>query len=375
MSTLLIDLAGLTLEQEEIELLEHPLVAGLILFSRNFHDRAQLQALIQSVRQKVKKPLLITVDQEGGRVQRFREGFTQLPAMQAFSALIQDPVQQQEMAFEAGWQMAAEMTALDIDLSFAPVLDLGHQCKAIGDRSFGYKVKSAVDLAANFIRGMHQAGMAATGKHFPGHGHVIADSHLETPYDERSQEDIFNQDIQPFQQLIEQNLLQAIMPAHVIYSQCDNQPASGSKFWLQDVLRRQLNFNGAIFSDDLGMKGAGFMGDFVARSEQALNAGCDLLLLCNERDGVIQVLDNLKLSEKQPHKKQRFLNVGYADSPVGVNNQASLDCESFLLRQQRLQGLFKRKNLTWSELECAPRWLENRKKLTALQQQWLATKD
>ena len=190
--------------------------------------------------------------------------------------------------------------------------------------------------------------MAATGKHFPGHGHVIADSHLETPYDERSQEDIFNQDIQPFQQLIEQNLLQTIMPAHVIYSQCDSQPASGSKYWLQDVLRRQLNFNGVIFSDDLGMKGAGFMGDFVARSEQALNAGCDLLLLCNERDGVIQVLDNLKLSEKQPH---------------------------FLLRQQRLQGLFKRKNLTWSELECAPRWLENRKKLTALQQQWLATKD
>ncbi|RDE95471.1 beta-N-acetylhexosaminidase [Aggregatibacter aphrophilus] len=348
MSTLLIDLAGLTLEQEEIELLEHPLVAGLILFSRNFHDRAQLQALIQSVRQKVKKPLLITVDQEGGRVQRFREGFTQLPAMQAFSALIQDPVQQQEMAFEAGWQMAAEMTALDIDLSFAPVLDLGHQCKAIGDRSFGCEVKSVVDLAANFIRGMHQAGMAATGKHFPGHGHVIADSHLETPYDERSQEDIFNQDIQPFQQLIEQNLLQAIMPAHVIYSQCDSQPASGSKYWLQDVLRRQLNFNGAIFSDDLGMKGAGFMGDFVARSKQALNAGCDLLLLCNERDGVIQVLDNLKLSEKQPY---------------------------FLLRQQRLQSLFKRKNLTWSELECAPRWLENRKKLTALQQQWLATKD
>ena len=348
MSTLLIDLAGYELEQEEIELLEHPLVAGLILFTRNFHDRAQLQALIQSVRQKVKKPLLITVDQEGGRVQRFRDGFTQLPAMQAFSALIEDPIEQRKMAFEAGWQMAVEMTALDIDLSFAPVLDLGHQCKAIGDRSFGCEVKSAVDLAGNFIRGMHQAGMAATGKHFPGHGHVIADSHLETPYDDRSQETIFSHDIQPFQQLIEQNLLQAIMPAHVIYSQCDNQPASGSKYWLQDILRSQLNFNGAIFSDDLGMKGAGFMGDFVARSEQALNAGCDLLLLCNERDGVIQVLDNLKLSEKQ---------------------------SCFLLRQQRLQSLFKRKNLTWSELECAPRWLENRQKLTALQQQWLATKN
>ena len=319
MSTLLIDLAGYELEQEEIELLEHPLVAGLILFTRNFHDRAQLQALIQSVRQKVKKPLLITVDQEGGRVQRFRDGFTQLPAMQAFSALIEDPIAQKKMAFEAGWQMAAEMTALDIDLSFAPVLDLGHQCKAIGDRSFGCEIKSAVDLATNFIRGMHQAGMAATGKHFPGHGHVIADSHLETPYDDRSQETIFSHDIQPFKQLIE-----------------------------QDILRSQLNFNGAIFSDDLGMKGAGFMGDFVARSEQALNAGCDLLLLCNERDGVIQVLDNLKLSEKQPH---------------------------FLLRQQRLQSLFKRKKLTWPELECAPRWLENRQKLTALQQQWLAAKN
>ena len=348
MSTLLIDLAGYELKQEEIELLEHPLVAGLILFTRNFHDRAQLQALIQSVRQKVKKPLLITVDQEGGRVQRFRDGFTQLPAMQAFSTLIEDPIEQQKMAFEAGWQMAGEMTALDIDLSFAPVLDLGHQCKAIGDRSFGCEIESAVNLACNFIRGMHQAGMAATGKHFPGHGHVIADSHLETPYDDRSQETIFSHDIQPFQQLIEQNLLQGIMPAHVIYSQCDSQPASGSKFWLQDILRSQLNFNGAIFSDDLGMKGAGFMGDFVARSEQALNAGCDLLLLCNERDGVIQVLDNLKLSEKQPH---------------------------FLLRQQRLQSLFKRKNLTWTELERAPRWLENRQKLTALQQQWLAAKN
>lgn len=347
MSTLLIDLAGLTLEQEEIELLEHPLVAGLILFSRNFHDRAQLQALIQSVRQKVKKPLLITVDQEGGRVQRFREGFTQLPAMQAFSALIKDSIQQQEMAFEAGWQMAAEMTALDIDLSFAPVLDLGHQCKAIGDRSFGTEVQSAVDLAADFIRGMHQAGMAATGKHFPGHGHVIADSHLETPYDERAKEVIFAQDIQPFQQLIERNLLQAIMPAHVIYPQCDSQPASGSAYWLQTVLRRQLNFNGAIFSDDLGMKGAGFMGDFVARSEQALRAGCDLLLLCNERDGVIQVLDKLKLAENRPHFEQR---------------------------QQRLQRLFKRQTHTWSELECAPRWLENRQKLTVLQQQWLAAK-
>lgn len=347
MSSLLIDLEGFELTQEEVELLEHPLVAGLILFTRNFYDREQLQALVKSVRTRVKKPLLITVDQEGGRVQRFRQGFTQLPAMQAFAALSDDPRQQQHWAREAGWQMAAEMTALDIDLSFAPVLDLGHKCRAIGDRSFSASIQSAVDLAGVFIEGMHEVGMAATGKHFPGHGHVLADSHLETPYDERPQAEIFDKDIQPFKQLIAQQKLDAIMPAHVIYTQCDSQPASGSEFWLKRILRQQFHFQGAIFSDDLGMKGAGFMGDFVARSEKALNAGCDLLLLCNEREGGIQVLDNLKLRENQPH---------------------------FDARQTRLKSLFKKKSFTWSELTRTERWRVNHEKLTALQQAWLAAK-
>ncbi|OOF79494.1 beta-N-acetylhexosaminidase [Rodentibacter caecimuris] len=346
MSTLLIDLEGYELTQEEVELLEHPLVAGLILFTRNFYEREQIQALVKSVRKQVKKPLLITVDQEGGRVQRFREGFTQLPAMQAFASL-SDVFQQQHWARESGWQMAAEMAALDIDLSFAPVLDLGHECRAIGDRSFSADVQSAVNLAGVFIDGMREAGMATTGKHFPGHGHVLADSHLETPYDERPQEAIFSRDLQPFKQLIAQQKLDAIMPAHVIYTQCDSQPASGSEYWLKRILREKLNFSGAIFSDDLGMKGAGFMGDFVARSEKALNAGCDLLLLCNERAGVIQVLDQLKLTENQPH---------------------------FIQRQTRLKSLFKKKSYNWSELTKTPRWLENHKKLSALQQAWLAGK-
>lgn len=347
MSTLLIDLEGYELSQEEIELLGHPLVAGLILFTRNFYDREQIQALVKSVRERVKKPLLITVDQEGGRVQRFREGFTQLPAMQAFASLSDDLQKQQCWAREAGWQMAAEMSALDIDLSFAPVLDLGHECRAIGDRSFSSQVQSAVNLASVFIDGMREAGMASTGKHFPGHGHVLADSHLETPYDERPQAEIFSQDIQPFQQLIAQQKLDAIMPAHVIYTQCDSQPASGSEYWLKHVLREKLNFDGAIFSDDLGMKGAGFMGDFVERSEKALNAGCDLLLLCNEREGVVQVLDQLKLSENQPH---------------------------FIQRQTRLKSLFKKKSYDWSELTKTLRWQDNHKKLAALQQAWLESK-
>lgn len=347
MSTLLIDLQGQTLSQEEVELLSHPLVAGVILFSRNFYDRPQIQALVKSIRQQVKKPLLITVDQEGGRVQRFREGFTQLPALQAFACLIEDPKQQLNTAQQAGWQMAAEMTALDIDLSFAPVLDLGYQCLAIGDRSFHTMPEKVTALAAAFIGGMRQIGMASTGKHFPGHGNVIADSHQETPYDNRPAAQIFAEDIQPFQQLIQQNLLSAIMPAHVIYPQCDSQPASGSSYWLKQVLRQQLGFQGAVFSDDLGMKGANFMGDFVERCQQSLQAGCDLLLLCNEREGVIKVLDYFKPEE----------------APT-----------QFALRQTRLQNLFKRKTQDWSTLACQPRWLENQKKLTALQQQWLEYK-
>lgn len=347
MSTLIIDLKGQSLQQEEVELLEHPLVAGLILFTRNFYDREQVQALIKEIRQRVKKNLLITIDQEGGRVQRFRDGFTQLPAMQSFAVLEKDVQQQLHLAQETGWQMAAEMTALDIDLSFAPVLDLGHECKAIGDRSFCGDVEPAIHLASAYINGMKQAGMATTGKHFPGHGHVLADSHLETPYDERPSAVIFERDIQPFQQLIAQGKLDAIMPAHVIFTQCDSQPASGSNYWLQQILRQKLGFDGAIFSDDLGMKGADFMGDFVARSEKALAAGCDLLLLCNEPEGVVQVLDRLKLEETRPH---------------------------FEARQRRLQSLFKQKSFSWNELTKTERWLKNHKELAALQQQWLAHK-
>ncbi|MBE2893785.1 beta-N-acetylhexosaminidase [Spirabiliibacterium falconis] len=341
MSTVIIDLESYELTHDEVELLAHPLCAGVILFQRNFYDVAQLQALVHDVRKKVKKPLLITVDQEGGRVQRFRQGFTQLPAMQAFDALAPNKATAIQYAKEAGWVMACEMTALGIDLSFAPVLDMGHECKAIGDRSFGCDVTHVVELASAFIDGMHEVGMAATGKHFPGHGYVLADSHLETPYDERPKAHIFAQDIQPFAQLIAQNKLDAMMPAHVIYTQCDANPASGSPYWLKHILRKQLGFDGVIFSDDLGMKGASFMGDFVARAQRALEAGCDILLLCNERKGVEQVFDRLHYTASEKSKV-------------------------------RLQRLYNPKQFSLHELQATQRWLDSSRMLSALQQQWLA---
>ncbi|MBE2898451.1 beta-N-acetylhexosaminidase [Pasteurellaceae bacterium 20609_3] len=344
MSRLIIDLAGFELAQEEIELLAHPLCAGVILFTRNFHDSAQLQALIADARQNVKKPLLITVDQEGGRVQRFRQGFTQLPAMQAFAQLAEDRATAALYAKEAGWLMAAEMTALGIDLSFAPVLDLGHDCKAIGDRSFGCDAELTTELAGAFIDGMHEVGMAATGKHFPGHGAVLADSHLETPRDERDKATIFAHDIRPFAELIAAHKLDAIMPAHVIYTQCDDNPASGSRYWLKDVLRAQLGFDGAIFSDDLGMKGAGFMGDFVERAKRALHAGCDLLLLCNERKGVEAVFDNLTCAQDENAKV-------------------------------RLSRLYQRRAFSLRDLQQSTRWQHAQRTLEALQQQWLERND
>lgn len=338
---LLIDLTDKELSNEEKELLEHPLVSGLILFSRNFYDREQVQALVKSIRQSVKKPLLITVDQEGGRVQRFRDGFTSLPAMQSFLRL--DNTNASTLAKEAGWLMSAEMFALDIDLSFAPVLDLGHDCKAIGDRSFGTQLDTMLPVAEAFIDGMREMGMATTGKHFPGHGYVLSDSHLETPFDDRPQDVIFRQDLQPFQQLIAKNKLSAIMPAHVVYTQCDIQPASGSSYWLKKVLRQQLGFEGVIFSDDLGMKGAGVMGNFVERSEKALEAGCDLLLLCNEREGVIQVLDGLTY---QPNNIQKARHL----------------------------SLMKHKQFSWRELTATSRWQDSSRRLSELQDRWLEWK-
>ena len=288
MGPLWLDVASYELDAEEREILAHPTVGGVILFARNYHDNEQLIALNASIRQAAKRPILIGVDQEGGRVQRFKEGFSLLPPAQAYQQFDEGA----RFAEQCGWLMAAELIAHDVDLSFAPVLDKGYDCKAIGNRAFGDKVNTIIEYSSAFMRGMKSVGMATTGKHFPGHGGVIADSHLETPYDHR---DDISQDLEIFRHQINQGILDAMMPAHVIYPSYDASPASGSHYWLKQVLRRELGFNGIIFSDDLSMEGAAIMGGPAERSQQALDGGCDMILMCNQRTAAIEVLDNLPI--------------------------------------------------------------------------------
>ncbi|MGB5802862.1 MAG: beta-N-acetylhexosaminidase [Vibrio anguillarum] len=289
MGPLWLDVAGCELSAEDKEILEHPTVGGVILFARNYHDNAQLLALNKVIRHAAKRPILIGVDQEGGRVQRFRDGFSLIPAAQQYAKQNNG----EALARQGGWLMAAELIAHDIDLSFAPVLDKGHACKAIGNRAFGDDVQSIIRHSSAYMQGMKEAGMATTGKHFPGHGGVIADSHLETPYDERST--VMEEDMAIFKAQIEAGVLDAMMPAHVIYPHYDDQPASGSAFWLKQVLCQQLGFKGLVFSDDLTMEGASVMGGPAERAHQSLAAGCDMILVCNQRAAQIEVLDNLPI--------------------------------------------------------------------------------
>lgn len=293
----MIDLEGHDLTALDKEKINHPNTGALILFSRNYDNPEQIQALIKAIRAARKGDILLAVDQEGGRVQRFQNGFTRLPPAAYYA-------RQPELAEAAGWLMAAEVLAVDVDFSFAPVLDV--DCgvsEIIGNRSFSLDCEQAAQLAAAFRKGMRAAGMAATGKHFPGHGGVAADSHLALPIDPRLLSEIRARDLLPFQRLIDAGL-EAIMPAHVVYPDVDDMPAGFSSIWLQQILRGELGFDGAIFSDDLSMEGAAGVGDFMDRAKLAQQAGCDMLLVCNNPAAAEQVLDRLPISQNSDRERR-----------------------------------------------------------------------
>ena len=288
------DIRGTELSAEEREILCHPLVGGVILFTRNYHSPEQITQLVEKIHKLRKPSLLVAVDHEGGRVQRFREGFTCLPAVAKLGNRYNiDKKAAKRIAEISGWLMAIELRAVGVDFSFAPVLDVDRGVsEVIGDRSFHSNPEVVAELAQSYLHGMHRAGMAATGKHFPGHGAVKADSHIARPVDERRFEDIYAEDVLPFERLIQAGLA-GIMPSHVVYSKVDPKPAGFSPFWLNQVLRTQLEFQGVIFSDDLSMEGASVVGDVVGRAKAALRAGCDMVLVCNAPEATVSVLDNL----------------------------------------------------------------------------------
>ena len=297
----MVDIAGPALTAVEHERLRHPLVGGVILFARNYESPEQTEALIRTihaVRGADDPKLLVAVDQEGGRVQRFREGFTKLPPVRHLGELYDENRKRAKRLAEAtGWLMATELRSLDVDISFAPVLDIDLGTSAvIGDRAFHSDPQAVADLAHSYMIGMNRAGMAATGKHFPGHGSVTPDSHKELPVDDREYEDVRQFDMVPFERMIHFGL-PAIMAAHILFPRIDSNAVGFSAFWLKEVLRNRLGFQGAIFSDDLSMQGAAVMGDMPDRARAALAAGCDMVLVCNDPQAVDAALDQLRPSD------------------------------------------------------------------------------
>lgn len=330
---LMLDVQGVSLNSEERVQLQNPHVGGVILFSRNIESRDQVCDLVAEIR-ACSANLLVAVDQEGGRVQRFREGYSVIPSMQSIGNLVaRSPKEGLALSKDLGWLMASEVIASGLDISFAPVLDVDRDTSSvIGDRSFSDQPEIVISAAESFVSGMHEAGMAATGKHFPGHGGIVADSHLEAPIDVRTWEALYDRDIQPFAKLAK--TLDAVMPAHITFTSIDPDSVGFSSYWLNDVLRQKLGFEGVIFSDDLTMKGADIAGGYVDKVKLALNAGCDMILVCNCPEGVVEVLSYME-------------SAGIAQSSKLASMAATL-------------------SVSWSDLECSPRRLAIAQTLAAL---------
>ncbi|WP_227429149.1 beta-N-acetylhexosaminidase [Psychrobacter sp. I-STPA6b] len=320
---LMTDIGSTQLTTEDIHLIQQAQVGGIILFARNIDCPQQVRSLCDDIRHH-NPDILIGVDQEGGRVARLRDGFTPLPAMGKLGILFNtNPCHALQLAYDCGYLMATEVLAVGIDMSFAPVLDIDGISQVIGDRSFHPKPEAIVALSSQFMRGMKSAGMATTGKHFPGHGSVAPDSHVADAIDNRSYTDIYNIDMQPFIQTMP--WLDALMPAHVIFNQIDDKPAGFSKIWLQDILRNDLGFNGIIFSDDLSMKAAHTAGDAGQRVKAAIEAGCDIALVCNDR---VAAYEAAEAAQNLPYPNQERIKSVRGKIPTW---QGSLEttCQQF----------------------------------------------
>lgn len=280
----MLDLGGPSLTPADRELLLEPAIGGVILFSRNYEAPGQIADLIAEIRALRSPSPIIAVDHEGGRVQRFREGFTHVPPMRIIGHQFgNDPEMGAAMARQAGWLIASELRAVGVDLCFAPCVDLDWGVSdVIGDRAFHARPAVVAELAAEFCRGLRSAGMAAVAKHFPGHGAVVADSHEKLPVDRREYGDILD-DMQPYDRLIDNGLIAGVMLAHIVYALMDELPAGFSEFWVQRELRSRLGFDGAVLSDDLSMKATRTYGSMPDRAQRALDAGCDMVLICNDR--------------------------------------------------------------------------------------------
>lgn len=315
---LMLDIAGTELTDDDKRRLTHPLTGGVILFSRNFTSRKQLAALTAEIHALRTPSLLIAVDHEGGRVQRFREDFTQLPAMRDLGHIWdKQKLRARQLAKQVGFVLAAELQVSGVDLSFAPVLDIDYgQSSVIGDRAFHRDPQAISDLAHDFMLGLKAGGMQAVGKHFPGHGYIRADSHLEKTIDRRSYADLEMEDMVPFRRMINFGLC-GIMAAHVIYPEIDHNPAGFSRIWLQDILRKELQFEGCIFSDDLSMKGVAHFNSITERATAALEAGCDMILVCNDTQAEDELLNSLQWNISaaslarlaRMHAKKRFASM------------------------------------------------------------------
>ena len=321
---LMVDIDGTELTPDDIQVLSHPMVGSVILFSRNYRSVAQVTALTGAIRAVRNPQLLIAVDHEGGRVQRFREGFTRLPPARALGRRYdEDRREGLALAHAVGWLMASELRAAGVDFSFAPCVDLDHGVsEIIGDRAFHSDPDAVAALAVAYMAGMREAGMAAVAKHFPGHGAVIADSHVALPVDRRNFVDL-EADIRPYRLLID-NHLAGVMGAHVVFPSVDALPASLSAHWMTGVLRGELKFHGCIFADDLTMAGAAAFGGAIERAELAFAAGCDVLPICNDRQAVKSVLKHLGPDVGSPASQARVVRMrarGEAPVNLGADRQ------------------------------------------------------